>query len=122
MLRGVQGSAHGEPEPVLAGLMADDFPLTLQYLLARMRRFPRAGGVVTAIGDGVQRAGFGEVVERIDRLAHALARARRRARRTGRDVRMEHPAPLRVLLRDPLHAAPFCTPSTRACSRARSPT
>ena len=72
MLPAVQGSEHGEAGPALAGLMADDFPLTLQHLLARMRAFPDAGGVVTALDDAVGRATFGEVVERIDRLAHAL--------------------------------------------------
>ena len=53
--------------------MQDDFQLTLQHLLARMRAFPGAGGTVTLTDDGVVRASFGETVARIDRLAHALA-------------------------------------------------
>jgi fatty-acyl-CoA synthase len=62
----------GEREPVIASLMQDDFQLTLQHVLARMRAFPRAGEVITATEAGVERAGFGAVVERIDRLASAL--------------------------------------------------
>jgi fatty-acyl-CoA synthase len=62
----------GEREPVLAGLMQDDFQLTLQYVLARMRAYPGAGEVVTATQAGVERADYGVVVERTDRLAGAL--------------------------------------------------
>ncbi|MGH2850274.1 MAG: AMP-binding protein, partial [Solirubrobacteraceae bacterium] len=63
-----------QPAPlVLPGLMQDDFQLTLQYLLRRMRMLPGAGGVVTLTEQGPTRASFGEVVERIDRLAAALA-------------------------------------------------
>src|SRR5579862_4167292 len=61
------------PALVLPGLMQDDFQLTLQYLLRRMRMLPAAGGVVTQTEQGTTRASFGEVVERIDRLAAALA-------------------------------------------------
>jgi fatty-acyl-CoA synthase len=52
--------------------MQDDFQLTLQHVLARMRAFPRSGEVVTATDVGVERADFGALVERIDRLASAL--------------------------------------------------
>jgi fatty-acyl-CoA synthase len=69
---------------VLAGLMQDDFQLTLAHMLSRMRTFPAAGGVVTATETGVERAGFGAVVERIDRLARALtALGVRRGDRVG---------------------------------------
>jgi acyl-CoA synthetase (AMP-forming)/AMP-acid ligase II len=60
------------PAPVLPGLMQDDFQLTLQYLLRRMRMLPDAGGVVSLTEQGVTRASFGEVVDRVDRLAAAL--------------------------------------------------
>jgi len=57
---------------MLAGLMQDDFQLTLQYVLRRMRSFPHAGEVVTLTDAGTTRATHGEVVERIDRLARVL--------------------------------------------------
>ncbi|HVC83684.1 MAG TPA: long-chain fatty acid--CoA ligase [Solirubrobacteraceae bacterium] len=58
---------------MLPGLMQDDFQLSLQYVLRRMRSFPDAGEVVTLTDDGVTRASHGETVARIDRLARALA-------------------------------------------------
>jgi fatty-acyl-CoA synthase len=58
---------------MLAGLMQDDFQLSLQYVLRRMRSFPGAGEVATLTDDGVTRASHGELVARIDRLARALA-------------------------------------------------
>jgi acyl-CoA synthetase (AMP-forming)/AMP-acid ligase II len=64
----------GRPAPVLAGLMQDDFQLTLQHVLGRMRTLPAAGEVVTSTGDGVLRASHGEVAARTDRLARALAK------------------------------------------------
>src|SRR5580704_12678984 len=57
----------------IRGLVQDDFQLTLQYVLARIRTFPGAGGAITSVGDDVTRANYGAIVERIDRLAHALA-------------------------------------------------
>jgi fatty-acyl-CoA synthase len=62
----------GEGEPVLAGLMQDDFQLTIAHVLARMRAFPGTSEVVTATADGAERAGVAEIVERVDRLARAL--------------------------------------------------
>jgi len=58
---------------MLPGLMQDDFQLTLQYVLRRMRAFPGAGEVVTLTDNGVERASHGDLVARIDRLARALA-------------------------------------------------
>ena len=57
---------------MLPGLMQDDFQLTLQHVLGRMRTFPEAGSVATLSDGNVARASFGECVERIDRLARAL--------------------------------------------------
>ncbi len=57
---------------MLTGLMQDDFQLTLQYVLRRMRSFPDAGEIVTLTDEGVTRASHGQAVERIDRLARAL--------------------------------------------------
>jgi len=57
---------------MLPGLMQDDFQLTLQHVLARMRAFPTAGEVVTLTETGVVREGHGALVARIDRLARAL--------------------------------------------------
>ncbi len=58
---------------MLPGLMQDDFQLTLQCVLQRMRSFPDAGQVVTLTDGGIARASHGAVVERVDRLARALS-------------------------------------------------
>ena len=57
---------------MLQGLMQDDFQLTLQHVLGRMRAFPDAGEIVTLTDQGLERATHGATVERIDRLARAL--------------------------------------------------
>ena len=58
---------------MLEGLMQDDFPLTLQHVLRRMREVYRGSQVATLTDDGVTRATFAEVCERVDRLSRALA-------------------------------------------------
>jgi fatty-acyl-CoA synthase len=58
--------------PVLEGLMQDDFPLTIQHVLQRMRTVNSGAEVVTFTGDGKTRATYGEMAERVDRLAAAL--------------------------------------------------
>jgi acyl-CoA synthetase (AMP-forming)/AMP-acid ligase II len=57
---------------MLEGLMQHDYPLTLQLVLERMRRCFPESEVVTADGDGGQRASYGEVGDRVDRLCRAL--------------------------------------------------
>ncbi|HET9074511.1 MAG TPA: long-chain fatty acid--CoA ligase [Solirubrobacteraceae bacterium] len=54
--------------------MQDDFPLTLTHVLERMRTLNAGAEIVTLRdGDGTRtRASFGEVSERVDRLAAAL--------------------------------------------------
>jgi fatty-acyl-CoA synthase len=52
--------------------MQNDFQLTLAHVLSRMRTVNAEAEVVTLTDDGKQRASFGEVVERVDRLAGAL--------------------------------------------------
>jgi fatty-acyl-CoA synthase len=60
---------------VLPGLMQDDFPLNLHHIRRRMRSVSPGAEVVTLTPSGsLQRASFGEVSERIDRLARALGR------------------------------------------------
>jgi fatty-acyl-CoA synthase len=57
------------------GLMQDDFPLNLHHVRRRMRSCHPGAEVVTLGSAGaVERATFGEVSERIDRLARALGR------------------------------------------------
>jgi fatty-acyl-CoA synthase len=59
----------------LQGLMQDDFPLTLHHIRRRMRSCSPGAQVTTLTPTGsVRRASFGEVSERIDRLARALSR------------------------------------------------
>ena len=58
----------------IQGLMQDDFPLTLQHARRRMRDCHPAAQVSTMIPDGVVRASYGEVCERVDRLARVLER------------------------------------------------
>jgi fatty-acyl-CoA synthase len=64
-----------EDVQMLEGLMQDDFPLTLHHPLRRMRSVHPDAEIVTLTPDGsTVRAGFGEVAERVDRLARVLAR------------------------------------------------
>jgi len=57
---------------MLEGLMQDDHPLTLQHALWRMRHMNAAQEVVTLTEDGYERATYGEIAERVDRLCAAL--------------------------------------------------
>jgi fatty-acyl-CoA synthase len=58
---------------MLEGLMQDDFPLTLNHLLRRLRSYNQGAEVVTLLPDGSsQRATHAQVAERVDRLARAL--------------------------------------------------
>ena len=57
---------------MLEGLMQHDFPLTLQLLLDRMRRLYADSEVVSARQGERPRAGYGQVIERSERLAKAL--------------------------------------------------
>src|SRR5271154_5583800 len=59
----------------LQGLMQDDFPLTLQHILRRMRSCSTGKEIVSlTAADETERSTFAEVSERIDRLARALGR------------------------------------------------
>src|SRR3954470_17749142 len=57
---------------MLEGLVQHDFPLNLQHVLGRMRNVFGDSEVVTLTTDGVARAKYSEVCERVDRLANAL--------------------------------------------------
>ncbi len=59
---------------MLEGLMQDDFQLTLHHPLHRMRSVHPQAEVVTLTDAGTVRAGYGEVCERVDRLARVLER------------------------------------------------
>jgi fatty-acyl-CoA synthase len=59
---------------MLEGLMQDDFPLTLHHPLHRMRSVHPGAEVVTLTDQGAVRATYGEVCERVDRLARVLDR------------------------------------------------
>ncbi len=54
--------------------MQDDFPLSLQHARRRMRDCHPAAQVLTLTPEGSESASFGEVCERVDRLARALKR------------------------------------------------
>jgi len=57
----------------LKGLMQDDFPLNLHHIRRRMRDCHPDAEVVTLTAPGtVKRATFGEISERVDRLARVL--------------------------------------------------
>jgi fatty-acyl-CoA synthase len=59
---------------MLEGLMQDDFQLTLHHPLHRMRSVHPEAEVVTLTDAGVTRASYGQVAERVDRLARVLDR------------------------------------------------
>jgi fatty-acyl-CoA synthase len=59
---------------MLEGLMQDDFPLTLQHVRRRMRDCHPRAQVATLTEGGTVRASFGEISERVDRLARVLRR------------------------------------------------
>jgi fatty-acyl-CoA synthase len=59
---------------MLEGLMQDDFQLTLAHPLHRMRSVHPSAEVVTLTDSGVTRANYGQVAERVDRLARVLDR------------------------------------------------
>jgi fatty-acyl-CoA synthase len=54
--------------------MQDDFQLTVQHILRRMRSPYANAEVVTLTPAGTSRASFGEIADRVDRLARALGR------------------------------------------------
>ena len=57
---------------MLEGLMQNDYQLTLKHVLDRMRGPCCQGEVVTLTDTGTQRASYGEVAQRADRLCGAL--------------------------------------------------
>ncbi|HTA96588.1 MAG TPA: long-chain fatty acid--CoA ligase [Solirubrobacteraceae bacterium] len=59
---------------MLEGLMQDDFQLTLHHPLHRMRSVHPSAEVVTLTDAGLTRASYGQVAERVDRLARVLDR------------------------------------------------
>ncbi|HYM55199.1 MAG TPA: long-chain fatty acid--CoA ligase [Solirubrobacteraceae bacterium] len=60
---------------MLQGLMQDDFQLTLNHVLRRMRTCNLGSEIGTLTSEGtVQRAAHAEVADRVDRLARALRR------------------------------------------------
>ena len=59
---------------MLEGLMQDDFQLTLHHPLHRMRSVHPGAEVVTLTDSATVRATYGQVVERVDRLARVLDR------------------------------------------------
>ncbi|HEV7937009.1 MAG TPA: long-chain fatty acid--CoA ligase [Solirubrobacteraceae bacterium] len=59
---------------MLEGLMQDDFQLTLHHPLHRMRSVHPTSEVVTLTDTGLTRASYGQVAERVDRLARVLER------------------------------------------------
>ncbi len=58
---------------MLQGVMQDDFPLTLNHILHRLRTSNQGAEVVTLTPDGsVKRASHAQVADRVDRLARVL--------------------------------------------------
>jgi fatty-acyl-CoA synthase len=57
---------------MLEGLVQNDYPLTIQHVLERMRRMHADAEVVTFDGEGVARARYAEVADRVDRLCRVL--------------------------------------------------
>jgi fatty-acyl-CoA synthase len=58
----------------LMSLMQDDFPLNLHHIRRRMRDYHPDAEVVTLTDQGTVRASYGEISERVDRLARVLGK------------------------------------------------
>src|SRR5580658_10231411 len=56
----------------LEGLMQDDFPLNLHHIRRRMRSCHPNREVATLTDRGTERASYGEISDRVDRLARVL--------------------------------------------------
>ena len=111
---------------MLEGLMQHDYPLTLQLLLDRMRRlYANDGTVVSVRGEDKTSMGYGEIVERVEKLAQGARRAGRPARRPRRHLRLEHPRAPRDLHGRALHGRrpphPQRAPLRRAAHLHRQP-
>jgi fatty-acyl-CoA synthase len=61
-------------EQPLMSLMQDDFPLSLHHIRRRMRSAHPGAEVVTLTDQGTVRASYGEISERVDRLARVLGK------------------------------------------------
>ena len=57
---------------MLEGLVQNDFPLTIGYVLRRLRTVNGRSEIVTLTDDGKPRASYAEMADRVDRLARAL--------------------------------------------------
>jgi fatty-acyl-CoA synthase len=68
------GSAAPVAHPAIASTMMDDYPLTVQYILKRATTYFPRRELVTVTADGYERSTYGEVGQRVARLAAALAR------------------------------------------------
>jgi len=58
---------------MLEGLVQHDHPLTIQHVFDRMRRVFGDSEVVTLGDEGVQRASYAQVTDRVDRVCGALS-------------------------------------------------
>ncbi len=90
---------------MLPGLMQDDFPLTLHHIRrahAHEQSRRARDHATPSLARGQSCDASPRCTQRIDRLARVLARLGiEQGDRVG-DVRLEQPAPLRAVLRDPL--------------------
>src|SRR5690349_6894107 len=57
---------------MLEGLVQNDFPLTIGYVLRRLRTVNGRSEIVTLTDDGKPSTSYAEMAERVDRLARAL--------------------------------------------------
>ncbi|TML98748.1 MAG: long-chain fatty acid--CoA ligase [Actinobacteria bacterium] len=57
---------------MLEGLVQQDFPLTIGYVVDRLRTVNGGGEIVSSTGEGTERARYDEVAARVDRLCAAL--------------------------------------------------
>src|SRR5205809_6666015 len=61
-----------EERAMLEGLVQQDFPLTIGYVVDRLRTVNGGGEIVSSTGEGTERARYDEVAARVDRLCAAL--------------------------------------------------
>ncbi len=105
----------------MQGLM-QDYPLTLPHFFWRAENLFPEKAIVTATATGLERTTYGEWAARTRKLGGVLDDLGISRRRPGRDVRLEHRAPPRAVLRRAVRRAGAAHAQHPTVPRAARPT